>query len=217
MKYEIISDDAKLRAFARYSSKYSGNRVTIDYLKQCKKVIGFTKDLKSGDNKYVAGYAINTKRPYRYLDMYNHDVITAILNQSGIKSELDICEITAIWHANDLYEKEKDIEFFELTEWEKTKFYFYSLRDAFFQWKLVVIGGSVVPSVWKRFKRVLNRPLYLGEIQLPEDKKDETGAIKTRNELALVVFQWTALIPFYLIVAVIMEQIKPFMLKYFRK
>jgi hypothetical protein len=186
MKSNVITkQEHKLNIFkAKYESisgrnGESGTNVEIGYLKGCETVRVFI-DQNAGPQKdpWVAGYAVNTKKPFRYLSVYDSTTISHILTNSNVPTQDDICELTVIWYGNPNNDK------YVLSERNKSWIYIWSLWDAFRTNRYIVIGGSVEPKIWHRFKRVLTNILFLGPVTLK--KADE----KSHEKLALVVWQY---------------------------
>jgi hypothetical protein len=185
--------DADLGLFARtYISEANNNekpQSLVEYLKRCDKVRVF----KDKDHNWIAGYAINTNRPFRYLEDYDFYETIAILNHNNIESVLDLVEITSIWIKEDMRivkledkqdpdeRKDKLKKILASDKNFSNLFFAYSVYDAWQTNKKFVIGGSIEYGVWKRLKLVLKHQLYLGRVS--HNKKENNNGY-----LGLVLF-----------------------------
>ncbi len=131
-----------------YHAKH-GMPTQIEYLEKCHKVAVFTD---TNDN-WLAGYCINAKPGMRYLSTFDPLTKRRILKDKQLKEE-EIVEISQIWMDKSIFLKP------EL----RLAIYAAAVNAALATQKPIIIGGSIVASVWKGYEAILPNELYFGYV-----------------------------------------------------
>jgi hypothetical protein len=152
-----LSSYNDLEKFQEFYNVESKTPVDMAYLLTADRVVAMI----SLKGEWLGGYIINAKTPLRYLSFLNEAEIRVLERDQNVSQE-DMVEITCIWVKPKLR---------RISAEARMQVYFESVSDAITTGKSVVIGGSVMLTVWKTFERILPKTLYFGRVGFHEEVK----------------------------------------------
>ena len=138
--------------FIAFNKQNSGASVTEHYIKQA--VIRIFVRPNDPD-RWVASYAINSNRDFRYLSVLLHEKVADLLRQHNI-NQGDLVEITLL--CRDRHSS--------WTPAEREYYYRMSILDALRTGKRIILGGTIEKKLLGVQMEVLNHPLYAGPMDL---------------------------------------------------
>ena len=149
LKSKVLRE-SDLPAFQEFNSENGGAPVDMDYLRKARIRVFF----QAGQpNVCVAGYAVNTAPPFRYLSVMDEELRENLMKKHQW-NEKDLVEITLIV-------KNKQIKW---TKAERFIYYAHSIYDAFLTGRSIVLGGSKNNSLAATMMTVLSKLLYKGSV-----------------------------------------------------
>ena len=140
----------ELQFFHDFNNANGGAPVELDYLRQAKVRVFFHPN---NPDVCLAGYAINTRPPFRYLSVVDAETRQTLMNEHHWK-DTDLAEITLIVKKRH----------FKWTKAERFIYYAHSIYDAFVTGREVILGGSKNAVLAGTMMQVLSKKLYMGSV-----------------------------------------------------
>lgn len=138
--------------FSRQTNGISAASISVAYLQHADVHI-FTRP--NAPNRWVAGYAINTQAPFRYLGVLPGTSGSDVLRRHSLALE-HLVEITLLIRARDI----------DWLSGERELYYLQSILDALLTGRRVVLGGSVKEAHRQTQMKILDQPLYDGYLDI---------------------------------------------------
>lgn len=138
--------------FIAFNQQNSGAIVNNAYLQGANPRVFYRR---KNPDQWLAGYAVNTRSPFRCLCVFDSDQQQSHLNQHHLQEE-NLAEITLLCRNRS----------YRWQSFEREQYYLLSLWDAFRTGRAVILGATTLPSLVNDLKNVLDQVLYDGDVTL---------------------------------------------------
>lgn len=102
------------------------------------------------NRKMIAGYAVNSSPPLRYLDVLDRELADEVIARYGL-AESQFCELTYLW-----------IKRHSMSKSDRALLFSGAIWNAFASGKHYILGGSLARSIAANQMSVIRSPLYTG-------------------------------------------------------
>lgn len=147
VKSKIISG-SDLGRFIEFNQRNNGATVSVEYLETARVRIFYDP---SDEEHWLAGYAVNTVAPFRYLTVLSDDQRVTLLSEHDIREE-NMVEITMIVRDKS----------YRWNNFQRFMYFSRSIIDALATGRGVIFGGTVNPRLRDFMMSVLGKMFFVG-------------------------------------------------------